>query len=319
MNVIISHSADLDGVSSAALLIRKFMESGEPYLVYLRDYSDGEEVYPTEITRIPDVRVYIADVSTHLKHIDAVVNRIKLTKGRVEWTDHHETTEEIKRTLISAGVELYHDKDSGSASVLVEKRYELRGEIYRQIADAGFQADTLKIKDDYVKALVDLIDYFNYLEKRIPRVRLERLAVQIAIKGPSEVVKEDDYVELLKHYRDLKQKALEEVLETVRIYDLHGYKLAIAYATSLVSGTQAASKLEENVSADLYLIIKDEGGMSFRRSKACRVNLVPLANIFGGGGHEYAAGADLGRTVARDEFNRVADEVYERIRSGWRP
>ncbi|MFP3290715.1 MAG: DHHA1 domain-containing protein [Nitrososphaeria archaeon] len=316
INVIISHSADLDGISSAALLIRKSISSDTPYLLYFRDYKDNDRVYPENITNIKEVKVFIADISTNLNSIDLIIERIKKTDGNVEWTDHHVTKEEIMKKLEGINVSLLVEKDAGSASVLVQKRYDLEDEISKLIADAGFQSDTLNIKDQYVMDLVDIIDYFNYLEKDPPRCRLAFLAVQLALKGPKEVVTED-LKNVLEYYRNKKREELEYTAKSVRFFNINGYRFAIAYATSLISGTQAANKIIENNDADVYIIVKDEGGMSFRRKKNSNINLVPLANIFGGGGHEYASGANLGKKVKPDEFEKVSKEIYEKIKENW--
>jgi len=122
INVIISHSADLDGISSAALLIRKSIFSNTPYLLYLRDYKDNEKVYPENITVIKEVKVLITDISTNLNSIELITERIKKTNGNVEWTDHHETKEEVIDKLKSVNVDLLVEKDAGSASILVRTR-----------------------------------------------------------------------------------------------------------------------------------------------------------------------------------------------------
>ncbi len=316
INVIISHSADLDGVSSAALLIRRSMFLNVPYLIYLRDYKDDEKVYPQNITSLKEVNVMIADISTNLNVISTVIERIKNTDGKVEWTDHHETKEEIINSLKGIGVDLLVEKSAGSASVLVQKKYGLEDDISALIADAGFQSDTLNIKDQYVMDLVDIIDYFNYLEKDPPRCRLAFLAVQLALRGPREVINED-LENALEHYRKRKSEELEKTAKSVKFFQINGYKFAIAYATSLISGTQAANKIIEINDADVYIVVKDEGGLSFRRKKNSNINLVPLANIFGGGGHEYASGASLGRKVNIDEFEKVSEEIYLKIKSNW--
>ncbi len=316
INVIISHSADLDGVSSAALLIRRSMFLNIPYIVYLRDYKDNEKVYPQNITNLRETNVMIADISTNINVINDVIERIKNTDGKVEWTDHHETKEEIVNSLKEIGVDLYLEKNAGSASVLVQKKYGLEDDVSVLIADAGFQSDTLNIKDQYVMDLVDIIDYFNYLEKDPPRCRLVFLAVQLALKGPKEVITED-LKNVLEYYRKRKSEELEKTANSVKFFLINGYRFAIAYATSLISGTQAANKIIENNDADIYIVVKDEGGLSFRRKKNSNINLVPLANIFGGGGHEYASGASLGRKVNPDEFEKISEEIYQKIKSNW--
>lgn len=316
INVVISHSADLDGISSAALLIRKSISMGIPYLLYLRDYKDNENIYPQSIINLKDVYVMIADISTNLNVIDTVITRIKNTDGKVDWTDHHETKENITNSLKKIGVDLLIKKEAGSASILVQERYDLKDEISKLIADAGFQSDTLNIKDQYVMDLIDIIDYFNFLEKEPPRARLVFLAVQLAVKGPKEAITED-LKNILEYYRKKKSEELEKTAKSVKFFQVNGYKLAIAYATSLISGTQAANKIIDNNDADIYIIVKDEGGLSFRRKKDSTINLVPLANIFGGGGHEYASGASLGKKVTPEEFHTISEEIYLKIKNNW--
>ncbi|MEM4102123.1 MAG: hypothetical protein QXN78_01780, partial [Conexivisphaerales archaeon] len=73
LNIIISHKADLDGVASAALMMRKFIKSREPFMIFMRDYEDESEIIPSTLLGLSDCSVYISDISIMLKGFDEIV------------------------------------------------------------------------------------------------------------------------------------------------------------------------------------------------------------------------------------------------------
>ncbi|MGC8661787.1 MAG: DHHA1 domain-containing protein [Nitrososphaeria archaeon] len=311
LNVIVSHKADLDGVASAALMIRKFVKNSEPFIIFMRDYEDESEVIPSALLGLRDCKVYISDISIMLKGFDKILERISKIDGKVLWTDHHEYTEENMKMLKDLGVDLMIDPNSPAAAILVAQRYGLDDEHSKRLVDMATQSDSWKIREEKVMDLVNIIDYYNYLEKKMERSRLASLSCILAQNDPDKMPAED-LKAVLEHYKKVKGRAFEKVLSTSTETVLNGLKFRFALSPSIISGTQATDLLIKNFKADVYIAIKEDGGVSFRRGRD-DIDLSKMAALFGGGGHAYAAGAGLGDKIDEQKFRQLIVEMGKKI------
>ncbi|MFP3262421.1 MAG: UbiD family decarboxylase [Nitrososphaeria archaeon] len=64
---------------------------------------------------------------------------------------------------------------------------------------------------------------------------------------------------------------------------------------------------------EIQIVIKTGEFISFRRSPTSQINLIPLAQLFGGGRHKKSAAGRLGREVSPEDFIKVAEEFFEKI------
>ena len=311
LNIIISHKADLDGVASAALMIKKFKKNGEPFMVYMRDYEDESEVIPSELLKIRECRVYISDISIMLKGFDEILSKISRIDGKVLWTDHHEYRTEYSQRLKELGVDLLIDPQSPAAAILVAQRYSLDDVQSKRIVDMATQSDSWKIREERIMDIVNIIDYYNYLEKKTERSRLVSLSYILAQNDPDKVPT-DDLMAVLERYKKVKGKAIEKVLSSSTERMISGLKFYFALSPSIISGTQATDALIKSFKADVYVVIKEDGGVSFRRGRD-DIDLSKMAELFGGGGHAYAAGASVGDRVDENRFEQLIIEMGRKI------
>ncbi len=283
-------------------MIKKFMKNGEPFMVYMRDYEDESEVIPSELLEIKECRVYISDISIMLKGFDEILSRISKIDGKVLWTDHHEYRAEYSQRLKERGVDLLIDPQSPAAAILVSQRYNIDDRQSKRIVDMATQSDSWKIREERVMDIVNIIDYYNYLEKKMERSRLASLSCILAQNDPDKMPAED-LKAVLEHYKKVKGRAFEKVLSTSTETVLNGLKFRFALSPSIISGTQATDLLIKNFKADVYIAIKEDGGVSFRRGRD-DIDLSKMAALFGGGGHAYAAGAGLGDKIDEPKFRQ---------------
>jgi len=156
-----------------------------------------------------------------------------------------------------------------------------------------------------VQEWMDIDSAFSYYQKdKTPLI--QRLA-----EGKLEIT--GDIKEVLEKYRTEKEKAKQELLKNTVVRNVKGHSVAIGFASKILSGSESADLIMKNTDAEIQVVVKPEGWLSFRRKKTSTVNLLALAKIFGGGGHEYASGAELGKTVSEENFSEVASEIFEKI------
>src|SRR3990172_2870634 len=89
------------------------------------------------------------------------------------------------------------------------------------------------------------------------------------------------------------------------------YTCLMGFSRDELSSTLATSRLLEE-GTDLVLCLWASGKVSLRRNNPS-VDLRSLAELFGGGGREEAAGGYLGRRVAEERYLEVFEEAVERL------
>ena len=308
MDIIISHKADLDGIASAALLARHEIRENLPFLIFLKDYEDEENLIDSSLLNISDNRIMIVDVSGEQRKFGKILERIKALKhSTINWIDHHPISEANRRTLTSINVKMDVDPTAPAAASMVYDRFYKLGEdpVADRLLKYAIQADTWTLTDDEAKRLVELVAYYNYLDRTsFIRPHLIGLVYYLASTGTEQFIGEE-YIVQLNLYQKMQALAISALKKSVRRRKIGGYNIIFALSPDQLSGTIAADTIIRGYRADIVIVIKESGAISFRRTRD-DVDLASLASLFGGGGHDYAAGA-------KTDYNSVDLEKYEMI------
>jgi len=287
--VIIFYDSDLDGITSASLVRRAQGNATYKYVP-----QKQSETFPNVVRD----EAYIADVPLNQKTIGSLKN---IHVSKIVWIDHHEP--EVDVQSLPANLKLILDPSSPSAVLLVQKYFGLNDEISQKITELGTKADTWKI-DSEVQEWIDLLD--EYLYFKLNRWILIRKLAQgyFEIKG--------NLKRKLEKFKKIKEDAKHFLLEHTVVREVKGHLVAIGLALYIPSASESAHVLLQNTNSEIQIVLKG-GFISFRRSPTSQVNLIPLARLFGGGGHEKSAGGRLGREVYPEDFIKVAEEIFEKI------
>jgi len=317
MDTIISHKADLDGIASAALLARLKIREGLPFMVLLKDYEDEENLIDSSILSISGNRILIVDISAEQRKFEGILERIRALKdSTISWIDHHPISEAKREALVSMNVGLDVDPAAPAAASMVYDRFYGHGDdpVAERLRNYAIQADTWKLADDEARRLVDLVAYYNYLDRANPiRPHLIGLVYCLATAGPERLLG-SEYIVQLDLYRGMQAAAISALNGSVLRRKVGAYDIIFALSPDLLSGTIAADTLIRNNRADIVIVIKEGGGISFRRTRE-DVDLARLASLFGGGGHDYAAGAraDLD-SVDAGSFRALVERMSETMK-----
>jgi oligoribonuclease NrnB/cAMP/cGMP phosphodiesterase (DHH superfamily) len=283
---------DLDGLTSCAEVLRAI---GQDVKVFVP--QDPNEDFP----EIVAFTVIIVDIAITEKTYNSLQN-IKAEK--ILWIDHHKPFQELSALHFPENVQVVLDPASPSAVLLVQKFFGLNDKISQEITDLGTKADTWKI-DSEVQDWMDLDSAFSFYQKdKTPLI--QRLA-----EGEFEIT--GDIKEILEKYRNAKAKAKQELIQNTVVREVKGHLVAIGLAPEILSGSESADLLLKETGAEIQIVLKSQGWMSFRRAKTSQVNLLQLAKLFNGGGHEYAAGGELGKPVSQENFAEIAEEIFEKV------
>ena len=288
---------DVDGLTGLALLLRALGLWDLRNTLFVS--HDPNDIFP----KIDATIVIIVDIAVTQKTYGSLQN-IKAEK--IIWIDHHKPFVEISSLKFPENVQVVLDPSAPSAVMLVQKVFNLNDEIAQKIVDLGTKADTWRI-DSLVKDWMDLDTSFSYYQKD------KTILIQKLARGEFEITGE--LKDVLEQYRMEKEMAKKELLKNTDVKKVKGHSVAIGLVPKIFSGSEGADILQKETGSEIQIALKEEGWMSFRRRKDSSVNLIELAKIFGGGGHEYASGAELGRAVNSENFKEIAEEIFEKISS----
>lgn len=319
MIISVTHRADYDGIASGALIIRyAYLHLKEPFMVFLKDYSDGPNLIEEPLIKLKECKLYIADLSTSFKDLPKVADRIKRMKGcEVYWFDHHPTSEESVNLLKGAGVNLDLREDRFvAAKIVFQNLYEkmrIEDEVAKRVSDYAVEADNWRFESEETRDLMDLVSFYNYLDEDSPLTpNLISFLLHLASLKEAGTLLTELHRKHIAIYRKMLDRARKLILNTVDLFELNGTKYAIAYSPNLVSGSQAADYLLSTYDVDIAFVVKEDGTASVRRRGD--VDVSKIAKLFGGGGHPYAAGMKLtDERISKEEFGKVLEMVKKRL------
>lgn len=324
----VTHSSDIDGLASAALLVRNY---GVPLEnVFFINYSG--RIFEEAVRAIKKIKgsgnVLIitdfgADKSIFEKEVKAIEN-FKKKGNAILWFDHHPW--EAKQT----------EKMSKYCDVLVNGELHLCGaELVQRFLcrKDGFNLELARIAHladfaIYPKKYYKLIWNLNYAQKILGKDetaqsgKLRKLVSLIAQGRYSDnyiITAAERYIRRSKPYMDALMKG-------VHVEKLNGVKLAIGFSEKISSQVACIGMLER-FRADVAVYVPiDSGRCSIRcksridRKEMVRVGGVDgskLARALGGGGHPLASGFAIktgGKRLAAAEMEKSKDWIIDNAR-----
>ncbi|MBP1448720.1 MAG: Fis family transcriptional regulator [Thermoproteus sp.] len=247
---------DVDGIASAAL--------------FLRRHPNGVVVlaYPAEIQRGGWLRWLKWDFVADLP-----------CPGRAEVrADHHETNKPCARSE-------FYDPEAPASAVLALKALGLKGDsVAEEIAEAARQTDTADIRDEAVRGLDLAVRYASYDEK----IRIIKALSREGLRalGRPEIAA---LVERGRKYAELVGKIADSLPRERELAIYSPAKLPISYRSLTI-------EMQRRGSAYVNILVK-LGPRKYRlycgADRGGGYDCTKIARALGGGGHKYAAGAEI--------------------------
>jgi nanoRNase/pAp phosphatase (c-di-AMP/oligoRNAs hydrolase) len=313
----LSHKKDVDGLGSGALAVAA--TGGK---IVLSDYDDFVE----NLKRIPDDadRLVISDIGADSADFEDYLSQMKrIAKcAKVTHIDHHFMSEEAKRKVRKAGVQLVHDT-SECASILTYMTFkEVLPERARLIALCGAVTDYMDDAPVAKKMMEQGDRHFVLLEASMLSFALGGMEAK---EGFPELVV--DELSKMKHPHEIlgvPEAAMEELAKVSKLADqvkMQGKKKGrLAYMVTTQYSTGQIAKLligAFEVPVGVAMKEKQEGWyeVSLRSTSECRVHLgKTIATVSGrlggsGGGHRKAAGCRVPASKADEMIDALAKKV----------
>ncbi|NOZ59577.1 MAG: hypothetical protein GXO66_08410 [Euryarchaeota archaeon] len=294
----IAHKKDLDGLGSHAI-VRRFAErEGEEVVHYFADYDDLAGIIVELSGKLRGERVIIADLGYNEEVLSALEALARLCgANEVTWVDHHDW--QGGEAVLELGLRFIHSSELCAAE-LVQRELMPEDAIAREIARLAHAHD-FREEDELAWKLYDVIssgyDKMSFVEA---------LSRGEFWNG--------EFEEAYRKYQHAKEKGYAYLEEHLEVREVGGYTCALALSKKYLSSTLASLHLQKK-GTDFVVVVYPDGKLSFRRNNP-RVNLRKIAQLFGGGGREVAAGAKLGIEVTEENYREVFAEIVRRIEEG---
>jgi oligoribonuclease NrnB/cAMP/cGMP phosphodiesterase (DHH superfamily) len=315
----ISHIKDVDGLSSAALVL-----AAKGGTFRLTDYDDLLK----EIDDVPAkaTSVTICDLGTNASNFPEFVGRLAALAKRmpVTYVDHHYLTEEAKQQILKTGVELHHDvKDC--ASMLTYLTYE------DSLPEGARLLALYGAVTDYMDTSAEASHMMETFDRQFVLLECTMLAYALAKNGrdqayPETLVKELAMMKAPHSIHNVGRDALEQA-EVVRqlTEDVRskGTRLGrLAYMKTEESSTGNVAKLLLGAfGVSLGVAYKEKAGgvaeFSLRSTSESKIHLGKEIGVIAqkrggsGGGHEKAAGC----SVPTPEVQGLLADLEKRLES----
>jgi single-stranded-DNA-specific exonuclease len=297
----ISHIKDVDGVSSAALVVAA--RGGSFRLTDYDDLLKEIESVPAEATGVT-----ICDLGTNASNFPEFLAKLAALARRVPVTyiDHHYLADESKQEILKTGVELRHDV-SDCASMLTYSRYQ------DELPEAARLLALYGAVTDYMDTSANASKMMETLDRQFVLLECTLLSYALARNGrdhsyAERLVKELAAMKAPHSIDDVGTEALAQA-EVVRLLSeevrTKGTRLGrLAYMKTSESATGNVAKLLLGAfDVSVGVAYKEKGGgtaeFSLRRTSESKVHLGreigTIAQRHGGsgGGHEKAAGCSV--------------------------
>lgn len=313
----LSHRKDVDGLGSAALAVAT--TGGQ---IILSDYDDLLE----NLKRVPDdaERVVISDLGVDSADFPQFLSELRRISSHAKVThiDHHFMSEEAKRKVRRAGVQLIHDVTECASILAYQTFKDTLPERARLVALYGAVTDYMDDAPVAKKMMERTERHFVLLEATLLSSALGNRSDQAGY--PEMLVRE---LSMMKHPHEIEgvpEAALEQVVKEANMEDevrsagtkkgKLAYVVMSKYSTSIVSKVVLGAF---DVRVGVAMKEKQQGWfeVSLRSTSECRIHLGQtigrIAEALGGsgGGHRKAAGCRIPVPRMREMIDALAKKI----------
>lgn len=306
----VTHSSDLDGMASAAMLMHYYKIPVTN--VFFTNYTG--KIFEGAAKNIADVPgkgnvIVISDFGMPAENMGKMKRALTAAKKKgnyVMWFDHHPWTDAGIKTLEKVcDIMVVGENPINCGAELVYKFLCKKDRFGDRLAFLTHLADfnLFNKKDDrWVKDVGYAIKYYG--EDTTDNKNLRKICALLAVGKFSDKF----ILDAAKGYVTNSRIYLKELLKSVKIINVNGIKIAIGFSKRL-QNQEACMAMLDNLKIHMAIYISYESGHSSIRCIP-PVNCDKLAVALGGGGHPLAAGFSL-----ENEVKNFNDDKKQKITS----
>ena len=278
---VVSH-VDLDGLSSAAIVMRWARSSGKEVshsVAGVRGLYTMVKRALQEAAGKPGTVVVVADLSPRSRgDAEAIASLAKYARGLV-WLDHHVWGDDAKKALEDAGVVIVHDRGSVTAEIACRLTNCWGDEVSRRLVEIA-RADDSCSDDPY-----GLADKWRLVLRYLDWEGLRRAAKSLADGDLWPSWARDIYErEAAAYYREIREKT------NILVERINGIRVGVVTPPPRASACDI-QRLGVSPGPDRVdvVVIVYPRGISIKTWGKLRADCI--ASRLGGGGHSNVAGA----------------------------
>ncbi|MGC8479262.1 MAG: hypothetical protein ACP5M9_01150 [Candidatus Micrarchaeia archaeon] len=312
--VVISHIADLDGISSAAIIMRKFNLKKED--LFFADYNKESinaikfEV-DKKLKKEKGLSLFITDlgVNDSTKNIFVeMINKVKKNSGKVFWFDHHTWDKSsINNIALLCDVAVVGENTEYCAAEITAKELEINDSFTKKLLKIVHIADfNIKKKDKKTDSIIGSYvlstTYYSSMDKK-KRINITR---KIAESLSKNILLPDFIVADGKLFGDINRKRLKELSKDLE----HFHDIGIGFS-KYISTNDGCELVQKETGADIGAYINVDTNKAHLRSKF--LDCSELARSFGGGGHPHASAFEIDKKLYNLKNKKSREQIKKEI------
>ncbi|WCK54009.1 oligoribonuclease [Aneurinibacillus sp. Ricciae_BoGa-3] len=297
---------DTDGVSCGILAKLAFGDRIHIDYCNYDDINNKIQRFIQEFMHRYD-QVFITDISVNEEIAAQIDELVKQGKIRFQLLDHHQTAGWLNQ-YEWASVQVRHENEKLASGTSL---------YYRHLTDSRLLAESEKLS-----AFVELVRQYDTWDwKELNNQHAKQLNDLFYITGRDRFLNRFVYdssiefteaeVMLLELEQDKIDKYIKSKSRDVIFKEICGYKAGIVFAEQYVSELGNALA-EQHPEVDFIAMVNVGRVISYRTVKE-DINLGDIAGVFGGGGHQKAAGSPVAPELREKIVHLLFSEVEEAL------
>lgn len=282
--VILTHG-DIDGIASAAILLRYLRIKMNVKDENIELIFTGPSALPEKLKELINSNVktiYITDISINIKNSEntkGIIKKLNSEGKRIIWINHHQWSIEDINEIMKSVESIVVEKTLSTARIVYEK-FMKEDDISRKIAEYADDIDALTDKFDESFILRALSFKNGWKEKLI-------MKFSNGIFWDEEISREAEKV------KRIAERDINEAYKKTKIYET---KSGLKFGLIDLRGTETpkswlAKRISEKFNLDFTIVWRKDYAISiYIGNKSKNINLLKIAEEFGGGGHPFACG-----------------------------
>ncbi|MGC8679853.1 MAG: DHH family phosphoesterase [Candidatus Micrarchaeia archaeon] len=323
----LTHQTDLDGIVSAALLLRSKIINLDK--MYFGNYS--EEDIERVINELKEIKgsnncLILTDINNLDKsNFTEFLKHFREDGNKIIVLDHHPLKSNINDVAKMLDVAVIGENKFCGADLVYE--YIIKNinddidEIFDSITNLAHLSDFYLYKgtvyEYHVEKLSEVIDYINSHSRSIDT---QNRKLKDMVKNISLGAYNDTKInKIFEKYKKEEEKYMKILLSEGNLFEFKNdegnLKIGVGFSKNLKSNN-ACEAIFKKTYANIALFVNiKSGSVSLRRKNECNVDLGKIASYFGGGGHAYASGFNLDKkTLNKIKTEEGKNELIDKIK-----
>ncbi|MHA1506697.1 MAG: DHHA1 domain-containing protein [Candidatus Asgardarchaeia archaeon] len=276
-NIIVTHG-DLDGICSAAIVMRKLQDA------FVMFSGAGRCYEKIKFLRGFGKNLYILDMGLNYSYAYktySTLRELKEKNWKIVWIDHHVWDKQWMEKIGEVVDRLIVDRERVTGEIVLE----LFGgdDFSTELAKIARDSDTLNRNNEYVRMYEYAINYKGYKAGHyLLKLFKESILVDDLITRWAE---EGEKIDLLSIEAGKKGKVFKTKSGSrYALLDLREKKL---------NGIASAHAASKTLGVDFVVVLYKNDRISLYRGENQDVDILKIAKMFGGGGHPFSCGIKL--------------------------